>query len=70
MSSSDIFSIVGSALEAQNARMGAISSNLANADTITPPGGTPTARMRSCSRPLPWPGIPAARGMRRPRISA
>ena len=41
MSSSDIFSIVGSALEAQNARMGAIASNLANADSITPPGATP-----------------------------
>src|SRR5271156_3510307 len=41
MSSSDIFSIVGSALEAQNTRMGAIASNLANVDSITPPGGTP-----------------------------
>jgi flagellar basal-body rod protein FlgC len=41
MSASDIFSIVGSALDAQNARMGAIASNLANADSITPPGGTP-----------------------------
>ena len=41
MSSSDIFSIVGSALSAQNARMGAIASNLANTDSITPPGGTP-----------------------------
>ncbi len=38
---SDIFSIVGSALNAQNARMGAIASNLANVDSITPPGGTP-----------------------------
>jgi flagellar basal-body rod protein FlgC len=41
MSSSDIFSIVGSALEAQNARMSAIASNLANVDSITPIGGTP-----------------------------
>jgi flagellar basal-body rod protein FlgC len=41
MSSSDIFSIVGSALEAQNTRMGAIASNLANVDSITPIGGTP-----------------------------
>jgi flagellar basal-body rod protein FlgC len=41
MSSSDIFSIVGSALNAQNARMGAIASNLANADSIAPPGGSP-----------------------------
>lgn len=41
MSGSDIFSIAGSALEAQNARMGAIASNLANVDAITPPGGTP-----------------------------
>jgi len=41
MSSSDIFGIVGSALEAQNARMGAIASNLANVDSITPPGATP-----------------------------
>jgi len=41
MSTPDIFSIVGSALEAQNARMGAIASNLANVDSITPIGGTP-----------------------------
>lgn len=41
MSSSDIFNIVGSALEAQNARMGAIASNLANVDSITPPGTAP-----------------------------
>jgi flagellar basal-body rod protein FlgC len=41
MSSSDIFSIVGSALSAQNARMGTIASNLANTDSITPPGGAP-----------------------------
>jgi flagellar basal-body rod protein FlgC len=41
VSSSDIFSIAGSALEAQNARMGAIASNLANVDAVTPPGGTP-----------------------------
>jgi flagellar basal-body rod protein FlgC len=39
--STDIFSIVGSALNAQNARMSAIASNLANVDSITPPGGTP-----------------------------
>jgi flagellar basal-body rod protein FlgC len=37
----DIFSIVGSALDAQNARMSVIASNLANADSVTPPGGTP-----------------------------
>jgi flagellar basal-body rod protein FlgC len=36
----DIFSIVGSALDAQNARMSVIASNLANADSVTPPGGT------------------------------
>jgi flagellar basal-body rod protein FlgC len=36
--SSDIFSIVGSALNAQDMRMGAIASNLANVDSITPPG--------------------------------
>jgi len=39
--SSDIFSIVGSALSAQNMRMGAIASNLANVDSITPPGQQP-----------------------------
>ncbi len=39
--SSDIFSIVGSALNAQNMRMGAIASNLANVDSITPPGQQP-----------------------------
>jgi flagellar basal-body rod protein FlgC len=36
----DIYSIVGSAMEAQNTRMGVIASNLANADSVTPPGGT------------------------------
>ncbi len=36
----DIFSIVASALDAQNMRMSAIASNLANADSVTPPGGT------------------------------
>jgi flagellar basal-body rod protein FlgC len=41
MSTSDIFNIVGSALAAQNARMSAIASNLANVDSITPVGGTP-----------------------------
>jgi flagellar basal-body rod protein FlgC len=39
--SNDIFSLVGSALQAQNARMGAIASNLANVDSITPPGAQP-----------------------------
>jgi len=39
--SSDIFSIVDSALSAQNMRMGAISSNLANVDSITLPGQQP-----------------------------
>jgi len=39
--SSDIFSIIGSALDAQNMRMGAIASNLANVDSITPPGEQP-----------------------------
>jgi len=39
--SNDIFSLVGSALEAQNARMGAIALNLANVDSITPPGSQP-----------------------------
>ena len=39
--SGSIFSIVGSALNAQDARMGAIASNLANVDSITPPGGVP-----------------------------
>ena len=38
---SDIFSIVGSSLDAQNARMGAIASNLANADSIAAPGTAP-----------------------------
>jgi flagellar basal-body rod protein FlgC len=36
----DIYSIVGSALDAQNMRMSVIASNLANADSVTPPGGT------------------------------
>ncbi len=41
MSGADIFSIVGSSLDAQNARMGAIASNLANLDSVTAPGGQP-----------------------------
>ncbi len=41
MSGSDIFGIVGSALTAQNMRMGAIASNLANVDSITKPGQQP-----------------------------
>jgi flagellar basal-body rod protein FlgC len=41
MSGSSIFSIIGSALNAQDARMGAIASNLANVDSITAPGGVP-----------------------------
>jgi len=39
--SGNIFSIVGSALNAQDARMAAIASNLANVDSITAPGGVP-----------------------------
>jgi len=37
----DIFAIAGSALDAQNARMAAIASNLANADSVAAPGATP-----------------------------
>ena len=41
MSGPDIFSIIGSALDAQNKRMGVIASNLANVNSVTTPGGTP-----------------------------
>jgi flagellar basal-body rod protein FlgC len=41
MSSSDIFSIAGSALDAQDMRMAAIAANLANVDSITEPGQQP-----------------------------
>ncbi len=37
----DIFAIAGSALDAQNARMAAIASNLANANSVAAPGTTP-----------------------------
>lgn len=37
----DIFSIVGSALNAQNARLSVIASNLANASSIAAPGNAP-----------------------------
>jgi flagellar basal-body rod protein FlgC len=37
----DIFNIVGSSLAAQNARMGVIAANLANANSIAPPGVAP-----------------------------
>ncbi len=41
MSSSDIFSIAGSALNAQDMRMAAIAANLANVDSVTKPGEAP-----------------------------
>lgn len=41
MSTSDIFALVGSALTAQNDRMSAIASNLANVNSITQPGAAP-----------------------------
>ncbi len=41
MSANDIFALVGSALAAQNDRMGAIASNLANVNSITQPGTAP-----------------------------
>jgi len=37
----DVFTIIGSALTAQNARMGAIASNFANANSIAAPGAQP-----------------------------
>ncbi|MDE1895652.1 MAG: flagellar basal body rod protein FlgC [Rhodospirillales bacterium] len=39
--SDGIFSIIGSALNAQDLRMGAISSNLANASSVAAPGEQP-----------------------------
>lgn len=39
--SSDVFSIIGSALNAQDMRLGAISSNLANAASVAKPGEQP-----------------------------
>jgi flagellar basal-body rod protein FlgC len=41
MSTSDIFSIAGSALNAQDMRMAAIAANLANVDSVTRPGDDP-----------------------------
>jgi len=41
MGGTDLFDIVGSALTAQDARLGAIASNLANVDSVTPPGQQP-----------------------------
>jgi flagellar basal-body rod protein FlgC len=41
MSSSDIYSIAGSALNAQDMRMAAIAANLANVDAVTKPGEQP-----------------------------
>ena len=52
----DIFSIVGSALDAQNTRMGVIASNLANADSVTPPGGTPYRAHEVVFQPTPLDG--------------
>jgi len=37
----DIYSIIGSSLNAQSARMDVIAGNLANVDSVTPEGGTP-----------------------------
>ena len=39
--SDSVFSIIGSALNAQDLRMGAISSNLANASSVAAPGEQP-----------------------------
>jgi flagellar basal-body rod protein FlgC len=41
MSSFNIFSIAGSALTAQSARLNAVASNLANADSVVGPDGQP-----------------------------
>jgi flagellar basal-body rod protein FlgC len=41
MSTTDIFSIAGSALDAQDMRMAAIAANLANVDSVTKPGAQP-----------------------------
>lgn len=37
----NVFSIAGSALTAQSARLNAVASNLANADSVAAPGGQP-----------------------------
>lgn len=37
----NVFSIAGSALTAQSARLNAVASNLANADSVAGPGGQP-----------------------------
>ncbi len=41
MSATSIFQIAGSALTAQSQRMNVTASNLANADSVTTPGGQP-----------------------------
>jgi flagellar basal-body rod protein FlgC len=41
LSTTDIFSIAGSALDAQDMRMAAIASNLANVDSVVKPGEQP-----------------------------
>jgi len=49
----DIFAIAGSALTAQDARMAAIASNLANADSVTAPGQQPYKAHEVIFQPMP-----------------
>jgi flagellar basal-body rod protein FlgC len=51
MSMLRIFDVAGSAVSAQSQRLNVVASNLANADTVAGPDGSPTRRARSPSRP-------------------
>ena len=48
----NIFNVASSAMTAQTQRLNVSPSNLANADTVAGPDGSPTGAHRSCSRPM------------------
>ena len=63
MSLFNIFSIAGSALTAQSARLNAVSSNLANADSVVGADGQPYRAKQVVFEATPMPGE-AAQGVR------
>lgn len=64
MSSTSIFQIAGSALTAQSQRLNVTASNLANADSVTTPGGQPyrARQVYFQMAPVPAQAAPAAVG--------
>lgn len=63
MSLFNVFNIAGSALTAQSARLNAVASNMANADSIAGPDGKPYRAKQVVFEATPM-GSPAAQGVR------